>query len=136
MIDKLIRLITEQNRLLLNLSELLDTQYNMIINNDVFGLEGIVEKLKSCSKEIAEVEFERRNLIGSDNVTTIVKNANNLLLNKAYDEIRTTLKDVKFKKDTNNLFIKQQLILTNKMISAMKPNSGTNTYNSMGNLSR
>ena len=59
MINELIKLIQSQNEELEKLLELLKTQYKMIMSKDVFGLEGLVDKISECGKRIAQGEVKR-----------------------------------------------------------------------------
>ena len=77
MINELIKLIQSQEEDLKKLLELLETQYKMIMSKDVFGLEGLVDKINECGKRIAEEEVKRRKLIGEESITEIVNKSNN-----------------------------------------------------------
>lgn len=63
MINELIKLIQSQEEELQRLLELLETQYKMIMSKDVFGLEGLVDKINESGKKLL-TEIERRNLTG------------------------------------------------------------------------
>jgi len=136
MINELIKLIQSQNQDLKELSELLEIQYKMIMSKDVFGLEGLVDKINECGKRIAQEEVKRRNLIGEESIIEIVNKSNNEELMKTYAEIKTTLNDVIFKKETNEALLKQQIIFNNKMLALINPNREIKIYNSYGNLKR
>lgn len=134
MVNKLIKLMQSQEKDLQELLRLLEVQYSMIMNKDVFGLEGLVDKINECGKEIAKEEVERRNLIGEESLSEIISTSDDENLKKAYKDIQTTLKKVITNKDTNDLLIKQQLMFTNKMLNIMNPDREIKTYNSYGNL--
>ena len=136
MINELIKLMQSQEEDLKKLLELLKTQYAMIMSKDVFGLEGLVDKINECGKRIAQEEVKRRNLIGEESIIEIVNKSNNEELIKTYSEIKTTLNDVIFKKETNEALLKQQIIFNNKMLALINPSREIKTYNSYGNLSR
>jgi len=136
MINELIKLMQSQEEDLKKLLELLKTQYNMIMSKDVFGLEGLVDKINECGKRIAQEEVKRRNLIGEESIIEIVNKSNNEELMKTYAEIKTTLNDVIFKKETNEALLKQQIIFNNKMLALINPNREIKIYNSYGNLKR
>ena len=126
----------EQEKHLKQLYELLDIQKDFIINKDVFGLEGIVDKINECSKKIAREEVARRNLLNNKSLKEVVLNSNNDELKTAYIKISDTVRDVVNKKDTNELLLKQQLIFTNKMLNIMNPDKEIKTYNSYGSLKK
>lgn len=136
MIEKLIVLMRKQEKHLNQLYELLDIQKDFIINKDVFGLEGIVDKINECSKKIAREEVARRNLLNNGSLKEVVFNSNNDELKIIYIKISDTVRDVVNKKDTNELLLKQQLIFTNKMLNIMNPDKEIKTYNSYGSLKK
>ena len=136
MINELIKLIQSQEEELTKLLELLETQYKMIMSKDVFGLEGLVDKINECGKRIAQEEVKRRKLTGEESIAEIVNKSDNEELKKYYNEIKTTLNDVIFKKETNEALLKQQIIFNNKILAILNPNRDIKTYNSYGNLSR
>ena len=136
MINELIKLIQSQEEDLKKLLELLETQYKMIMSKDVFGLEGLVDKINECGKRIAQEEVKRRKLIGEEDITEIVNKSDNEGLKNTYNNIKLTLNEVIFKKETNDILLKQQIIFNNKMLEIMNPRREIKTYNSYGNLSR
>lgn len=136
MINELIELIKVQEEELKQLLALLEMQYKMIMDKDVFGLEGLVDKIGECSKKIAKEEVQRRNILGNESIAEIVRTSENQELKEAYANIQETLKNVVFKKETNEILIRQNLVFTNKMLALMNPNKDIKTYNSYGNLSR
>lgn len=136
MINELIKLMQSQNKELKELKELLETQYSMIMSKDVFGLEGLVDKINECGKRIAKEEVKRRNLIGNEGITEIINNSDNEELKETYNHIKTMLNEVIFQKETNDMILKQQIIFNNKMLALINPSREIKTYNSYGNLSR
>ncbi|AQS07153.1 flagellar export chaperone FlgN [Clostridium beijerinckii] len=136
MINELIKLIQSQEEELQRLLELLETQYKMIMSKDVFGLEGLVDKINESGKKIAKQEIERRNLTGEQNIKDIIYNSNNDKLKELYGKIQTTLNNTIMKKETNEMLLKQQIVFNNKMLEIINPRREMKTYNSYGNLSR
>ena len=136
MINELIKLIQNQEEDLKNLLELLETQYKMIMSKDVFGLEGLVDKINECGKKIAQEEVKRRNLTGEDTIKDIVNKSDNEELIKTYNYIQTTLNAVLSQKETNDLLLKQQIVFNNKMLTLLNPSREIKTYNSYGSLSK
>lgn len=136
MINELIKLIQSQEEELQRLLELLETQYKMIMSKDVFGLEGLVDKINECGKKIAKQEIERRNLTGEQNIKDIVYNSDNDKLKELYGKIQTTLNNTIMKKETNDMLLKQQIVFNNKMLEIINPRREIKTYNSYGSLSR
>jgi len=136
MINELIKLMQSQDEGLKKLLELLETQYKMIMKKDVFGLEGLVDKINECGKSIAKEEVERRKIIGQESIKDIVNNSDNEELKEIFEEIQITLNNVISKKETNDMLLKQQIIFNNKMLQIVNPSREIKTYNSYGNLSR
>ncbi|NOW06013.1 flagellar protein FlgN [Clostridium beijerinckii] len=136
MINELIKLIQNQEEELKKLLELLETQYKMIMGKDVFGLEGLVDKINECGKKIAKIEVERRKLIGGKSMPEIVNSSDNKELKEVYRDIGITMEKTTQQKDTNDILLKQQIMFTNKMLNIMNPSREIKTYNSYGNLSR
>jgi len=136
MIDELIKLMIDQEKDLKKLSELLDIQHEMIMEKDLFGLEGLIDKLNECSKIIAQEEVKRRKILGENNISEFVKNSNNDELKLGYNNIGNTLKDVLLKKETNDILLKQRLLFNTKMLNIMNPSRTIKTYNSYGNLAK
>ncbi|OOM16280.1 flagellar protein FlgN [Clostridium saccharobutylicum] len=136
MVNELIELIKIQSEDLKKLLMLLEIQYKMIMNKDVFGLEGLVDKINECGKRIAQEEVQRRKLIGEESIKAIVSNSNDEVLKEVYGNIRKILEEVKLKKDTNDMLLKQGIVFNNKMLVIMNPSKEIKTYNSYGSLSR
>ncbi|OOM79987.1 flagellar protein FlgN [Clostridium sp. BL-8] len=136
MIDELIKLMIDQEKDLQTLFELLKVQCDMAVKKDLFGLEGLVDKLIGVSKEIAKEELQRRQLLGEMKLSEVVANSDNVELKKAYKKIGITLKTVMSQKETNEMILKQQLLFTNKMLAVINPDRRIKTYTSFGNLSR
>jgi len=136
MINELIKLIIDQENDLKSLSKLLELQHEMIMEKNLFGLEGLVDKIEECSKKIAKEEVERRKILGESNILEVVNNSDNKELKDMHKKIRNTLTDVLSKKETNEMLLKQQILFNTKMLHLMNPNRAIKTYNSYGNLSR
>ncbi|MGG7151250.1 flagellar protein FlgN [Clostridium neonatale] len=134
MLNELIGLIKEQDNRLKELMELLQMQYEFIVNKNLFGLEDLVDQINDCSKRVAEVELRRRNLMGNSSLTQFVSEQNNEELKKAYENIKKTLDEVKVKKETNDILLKQRLSFNSRMLAILNPNREIKTYNSYGSL--
>lgn len=115
---------------------LLDEQYRSIMNKDIFNLEALVDRINQANKEIAQIEINRRKIVGKGKMREVVAKLNNRELEKEYFEIRKTINSVSKQKDTNDLLIKQRLSYTNQLLNIINPRRDYKTYNSYGNLSR
>lgn len=136
MIQNLIEIINNEENALKELLSLFKIQYKMIMEKDVFGLEGLIDTMNECNKKIATQEVSRRQLIGKSSLTDILNDSHNNELNISYEKIQKTLKEVTNQKDTNEMLLKQQIMFNNQMLNIMNPNREMKTYNSYGNLRR
>lgn len=136
MIAKVIELVDQQNEMLKQLLELLKKQNKLIINKDLYGLEDILDEIEKCSKDIAELELNRRQIIGEENFDEFVKNNENEELQKVYNDIKITINSAKIQKESNELLLKQKLSFNTKMLEIMNPRREIRTYNSYGSLKK
>lgn len=136
MLNELIGLIKEQDNRLKELIELLQMQYEFIVNKNLFGLEDLVDQINDCSKRVAEVELQRRNLMGNISLTQFVSEQNNEELKNTYENIKKTLDEVKVKKETNDILLKQRLSFNSRMLAILNPSREIKTYNSYGSLKK
>ena len=136
MIEKLTEVLLKEKGSLKKLLILLDEQFKLIMSKNVFGMEGMVERLQNCNKEIAEFEVERRKLLAGENMREVVQKLNDNNLDNEYREIQKLLEAITLQKDTNEILIKQQLGYTNRMLNIINPRREIKTYNSYGNMKR
>lgn len=136
MSNKLYEVITLEEKKLRELLSLLDKQYKLILNRDIFGMEAIVEEIKVKNKEVAEIEVNRRRVLGNTSIKDYILNSNNSNLDNSYRSIQKLLNEMILQKDTNELLIKQQLSFTNKMLNLINPKKEIATYNSYGSIKR
>lgn len=128
-------LIVEGKRLE-ELLVLLDKQYKLILNKDVFNMEAITEEIQLKNKEVAEAEVQRRKFVGNTSIREYVNNSKDSELDEVYRAMQRLLNELILQKDTNELLIKQQLAFTNKLLNIMNPKKDAATYNSYGNIKR
>ena len=115
---------------------LMDDQYEMLLKNDLFALEDIVEKIRICNKEIAEAEVERRKLVNGVNMNSVIAIVNEEGFEKNFRNIKMLLNEIKVQKDTNEMLIRQGLGFSTRMLNILNPNRNTSTYNSYGRIAR
>ena len=115
---------------------LLDKQYKLILNKDVFNMEAVTEEIQLKNKEVAEAEVQRRKFIGNTSIREYINNSKDSELDEVYRAMQRLLNEIILQKDTNELLIKQQLSFTNKLLSIMNPKKDVTTYNSYGNIKR
>jgi flagellar biosynthesis/type III secretory pathway chaperone len=136
MINNLKNVLIDEEAELNELLVLLDKQYKLIINRDVFGMESIVEEIKLKNKTVAEIEVNRRRALGKHSIKEIVEDSKDNDLDDIYRRIQKLLNEMILQKDTNELLIKQQLSFTNKLLNLINPKRDVPVYNSYGTIKR
>ena len=130
-------IIYEEKNILKNLLSLLDEQYDCIIDKDVIKMDKVASKLDEASKELAKIEIQRRNIMGSEtSMKDMVSLCDDENINRAYEEIVSTIKMVQLQKQANDTLIKQRLFFTRKMINLIKPNKDIGVYNAYGKVGK
>lgn len=134
MIEKIIKIINDEQKALEDLLMLLKMQYDLLMKQDAFSLEGIIDKINASSKTLAKYELDRRNLLGKQSFKEFVAASNSDELKASYEKVKNTLQKTSMQKETNDILVKQKLMFTNKMLAIMNPNREASTYNSYGNI--
>ena len=130
-------IIYEEKNILKNLLSLLDEQYDCIINKDIIKMDKIAAKLDETSKELAKIEIQRRNIMGSEaNIKDIISLSDDENIKSAYEEIVSTIKMLQLQKEANDTLIKQRLFFTKKMINFIKPSKDIGVYNAYGKVGK
>ena len=98
-------IIYEEKSILKKLLSLLDEQYDCIINKDVIQMDKIASKLDEASKELAKIEIQRRNIMGSEaSMRDTISLCDDENIKSAYEEIVSTIKMVQLQKEANDTF--------------------------------
>lgn len=130
-------IIYEQRKLFKELLNLLDEQYDLILGKDPTLLDKIARKLENVSRDIAKLEIQRRNIVGSDfSMGTLIEENDDKNIKEAYEEIKSTIKMIEVQKESNYVILKQKLFFTKKMLNVIKPSQGTGTYNYCGQVGK
>lgn len=130
-------IIYEQRKLFKELLNLLDEQYDLILGKDPTLLDKIARKLENVSRDIAKLEIQRRNIVGSDfSMGTLIEENDDKNIKEAYEEIKSTIKMIEVQKESNHVILKQKLFFTKKMLNVIKPSQGTGTYNYCGQVGK
>ncbi|MBS6506827.1 MAG: flagellar protein FlgN [Paraclostridium bifermentans] len=130
-------IIYEQRKLFKELLNLLDEQYDLILGKDPTLLDKIARKLENISRDIAKLEIQRRNIVGSDfSMRTLIEENDDKNIKEAYEEIKSTIKMIEVQKESNHVILKQKLFFTKKMLNVIKPSQGTGTYNYCGQVGK
>lgn len=130
-------IVYEEKNILKNLLNLLDEQYDYIINKDIIKMDKIAAKLDEASKELAKIEIQRRNIMGNEvNMREVVELCDDENIKRAYEEITNTIRMIELQKEANDTLIKQRLFFTKKMINFIKPSKDIGVYNSYGKVGK
>lgn len=130
-------IIYEQRKLFKELLNLLDEQYDLILGKDALLLEKVTKKLENASRDIAKLEIQRRNIVGSDfSMGSLVEKSDDKNIKEAYEEIKQTIKMIELQKESNQTLLKQKLFFNKKMLNMLKPNQGIGTYNYSGQVGK
>ena len=114
----------------------LEEQHRCIVVNDIFGLEACVNKIKAANKSIAQMEVERRSLVGNGSMREIIEELSDNELENNFYKIKNLLEEVVLQKDTNELLIKQGLSFTNRILNVLNPIREIKTYNAYGKVKK
>ncbi|WP_027633894.1 flagellar protein FlgN [Clostridium hydrogeniformans] len=132
--EALKKILNEEEEGLKQLLKLLEEQYNFIIKKDVFKLESMVDKIKLCNKNIAEIEVRRREVLGKLSMKDYINSSEDEELKNLYSNINSLIHNLTIQKDSNDLLIKQNLSFVNKMLAYINPERSAPTYNSYGKV--
>lgn len=130
-------IIYEQKKLFKELLNMLDEQYEFIINKEVTKMDKIAKKLENISRDIAKIEIQRRNIIGAETkMSSLIDNCDDVKIKESYEEIKTSIKMIEIQKEANQTLLKQRLFFTKKIMNVIKPNQGMGTYNAYGQVGK
>ena len=134
--EELKKILLLEEKEIRELLSILENQHKLLVKKDIFGLEAIVEEIQQKNKLVAESEVNRRRVLGKNSLKEVVKNSKDEELDSIYRSIQKLLEEIVLQKETNDLFIKQQLTFTNRMLNIVNPKREIPTYNSYGNMKR
>lgn len=135
-VERLNDIIIRETEALKKLLSLLEKQYDLLIKNDIFGLEGITQELQLSNKEVAEIEVERRKEAAGTSMSNVVQSFKDECLERNFRNIKKLLSDIQLQKDTNDMLIKQGLSFSTRMLNILNPDRNVKTYNSYGKMKR
>lgn len=124
----------EEIELVLKLLSLLEEQHSFIIKNDIFGLEGIIANIQTCSREIARVEMLRREITSGRAMKDIIYEFKDKEIETNFRKMRRLLQEAKLQKDTNEMMIRQGLGFATRMLGILSPDRTRKTYNNYGKI--
>ncbi|HCW03412.1 MAG TPA: flagellar protein FlgN [Clostridium sp.] len=134
--EKLKNIVIREADALNKLLALLEEQHKLLLGNDVFQLEAIVEQIQAVNKEIAQIEVERRKETAGKAMSEIVRESKDLDLENSFRHIKKLISAVQLQKDTNDALIRQGLGFSTRMLNIISPDRNTKTYNAYGKLRR
>lgn len=136
--SRLIVIMNDELNMLESLLKLLENQYNLLVDveKDVVKISEIAEEIDNLIKEIAKCEMEKRQLLQGKSLAEVVENCNNKQVSDTYARTLSLLEMITAQKDTNNLFIKQQLFFTKSMIRAITPRRDAEMYDNLGKIKK
>lgn len=135
--DQLKEILKLEKKLFQELLALLDDQYKFIINNKIYELENITDKISNKGKEIAKAELQRRNVTGEISMSDVVGKYEDEELYLLYRDTKKLLEGLQIQKETNDMLIKQSLGFTNQLLNIINPAGGVpKTYSSTGKVKR
>lgn len=130
-------IIYEQRKLFKKMLDLLDEQYDLILEKDATLLDRVARNLESTSREVAKLEIKRRNIVEENtSMSSLVDMCNDENIKEAFEEVKSTLKMIEIQKDSNNTLLKQKLLFTKKMLNMINPRQGVGTYNYCGQVGK
>jgi flagellar biosynthesis/type III secretory pathway chaperone len=129
-------IILKEHAALKKLLLLLEKQHGLILKNDIFGLEAIVEEIQNCNKEVAQVEVERRSLVKGNSMTALVQSFNDEEIDDNFRSVKMLLSELQLQKDTNELLIRQGLSFSARILNIINPGNNVKTYNAYGKLGK
>lgn len=140
LIKQLQALMDLQTSQIKELLQLLEEQHKYIVNNDLFKMEEVVEKIQWCNQQIANSELKRREItrdsLEGKTFRLLIEELKDDKLENSLKNLRNLLEEVRLQKDTNELLIKQELSFTNRMLIMLNPDRQAKTYNGYGKIQR
>lgn len=135
-VERLNDIIVKETETLKKLLLLLEKQHEMLLKDDIFGLEGIVEEMQLVNKEVAEIEVQRRREVPDTSMSSVVQSFKNEELDNNFRYIKKLLSSIRLQKDTNDAMIKQGLGFSTRLLNILNPDRNMKTYNSYGKMKR
>ena len=118
------------------LLNLLDKQYNLLVSQekDVVEVSKVAEEIDSKLRDIVDLEVEKKRILNNDSLSKIVEMESDDDIKLVYNRTLQVLDVISMQKNTNDMFIKQQLFFTKSMIRAITPTKNAEIYDSFGKI--
>ncbi len=121
-------ILEEELKAIKALIDILEAQHELLVLQDVFKLEAITKDIDDCSRNLARAEGLRRSLTGKESIKKIVEEVDEKEITRIYDEMVKAINALVIQKETNELLIKQSLMIS--------PKKEPVVYNGYGKIKR
>lgn len=138
MSSSLLKVMEEELEILKILLNLLEKQYNLLtgVEKDIVEISKIAEEIDVKIKQVASFEIEKKNILKNQSLLSVVESYKDEYALYVYNETLKVLDTIAIQKDTNNIFIKQQLFFTKSLIRAITPKQNADIYDSYGKIKK
>lgn len=138
MSSSLLKVMEEELEILKILLNLLEKQYNLLtgVEKDIVEISKIAEEIDVKIKQVASFEIEKKNILKNQSLLSVVESYKDEYALCVYNETLKVLDMIAVQKDTNNIFIKQQLFFTKSLIRAITPKQNADIYDSYGKIKK
>lgn len=132
------KIMKDELKLLKKLLNLLENQYNVLtaIDKDIVKISNLAEEIDETIKHIATLEIEKKKILEDRSLSSMVENSNDEEVKELYKETLFFLDTIAMQKDTNFMFVKQQLFFTKSLIRAITPKRNAEIYDSLGKIKK
>ena len=132
------KIIKDELKLLKKLLNLLENQYNVLtaIEKDIVVISNIAEEIDETIKLIATLEIEKKNILQDKSLSNVIETYGDEESKELYKETLSLLDAVAMQKETNFMFVKQQLFFTKSLIRAITPKRNAEIYDSLGKIKK
>ena len=132
------KIIKDELKLLKKLLNSLENQYNLLtsVEKDIVEISKVSEEIDDYIKAIATLEIEKKNVLQGKSLSILINNSSDEEIKENYKETLLLLDAITEQKNTNHLFIKQQLFFTKSLIRAITPKRNAEIYDSFGKIKK
>lgn len=125
-------IVEKQIEIISDLDRLLDAEKDALLKDNAHELPNIIENKKDIAKKIVEIEKIRISLYKEKTAEELV--IEGILEKGDVDKLKSLVKSVKEKEETNMVLTKQSLNYIKMITSALNPNQNAITYGNSGKI--
>ncbi|QCX32376.1 flagellar protein FlgN [Caloramator sp. E03] len=125
-------IVKKQIEILLSLDSLLDVEKDVLIKDKASELPKIIEEKKEIARKIVEIEKIRISIYKEKTAEELVTEG--ILDKDKVDKLKSIVKSIKEKEETNMVLTKQSLNYIKMITSALNPNKNVITYGNSGKI--